>query len=80
MLEVCGHADWDVSWDHPLLELERLSWRNTWTAVQGAAAKAITLYQWAVSNDGSATRDARKDYRRLSIINVCRYATFSSWA
>lgn len=80
MLEICGHADWDASWDHPLFELERLFWRNTRTTVHGAVAEAITQCQSAVLNDSSATRDTRKDYRRLSIINACRYATFSSWA
>jgi len=47
MLEVCGHADWDAGWDHPLLEPERLFWRNTRTAVHGAVAEAITQYQSA---------------------------------
>ena len=79
MLEVCGHADWDAGWDHPLLELERLFWRNTRTAVHGAVAEAIVQCQSAVY-DGSATRDARKEYRRHSLINACIYASCSSWA
>lgn len=45
MLEVCGHANWNASWDHPLLESERLFWRNTRTAVHGAVAEAITKSQ-----------------------------------
>ena len=80
MLKVCRHADWDASWNYPLLELERLFWRNTRTAMHGAIAEAITQCQWAGLSNGSTTRDTRKDYRRLSIINACRYATFSSWA
>jgi len=80
MLEVCGHADWDAGWDHPLLEPERLFWRNTRTAVHSAVAEAITQYQSAVFNDGSATRDAREEYRRPSLINAWKYGTFSSWA
>ena len=59
MLEVCGHADWDAGRDHPLLELERLFWRNARTAVHGAVAEAITRCQWAVANDGLATREAK---------------------
>lgn len=80
MLEVCGHADCDAGWDHPLLEPERLIWRNTRTAVHGTVAEANTKCQSAVSKNGSATRDTRKEYRRPSVINACIYATFSSWA
>ncbi len=61
MLEVGGHADWDSRWDHPLLEPERLFWRNTRTAVHGAVATAVRRCQSAVFDDGSATRDTRKD-------------------
>ena len=48
MLEVCGHANWDAGWDHPLLEPERLFWRNTRTAVHGAVAEAVTQFQSAI--------------------------------
>jgi hypothetical protein len=80
MLKVCGHADRDAGWDHPLLESERLFWRNTRTAMHGAVAEAITQSQSAVFNHGSATRDTTKEYRRASLINACKYSTFSSWA
>ncbi len=53
MLEVCGHADWDASWDHLLLEPERLFWRNTRTAVHGAVAEAITQCQSMARSQGT---------------------------
>jgi len=61
MLEVCGHADWDAGWDHPLLEPERLFWRNTWTTVHGAVAEAITQCRSVVFNDGAPMRDVRRN-------------------
>lgn len=66
MLEICRHADWDASRDHPLLELEWLFWRNTLPAVHGAVTEAITRCQAAVFNHGSAKRDTNKECRRLS--------------
>ena len=42
MLEVCGHADRNAGWDHPLFEPKSLFWRNARTAMHGAVAEAIT--------------------------------------
>lgn len=82
MLEVCGHADWYAGWDHPLLEPERLFRRNTRTAVHGAVAEANTQCRSAVVFGVIAQPRGvrRKEYRRHSFINACKYATFSSWA
>lgn len=49
MQEVGGHANWYSGWNHPLLELERLIWRNPRTAVHGTVAAAIAKCQLAVS-------------------------------
>ena len=80
MLEICGHANWDAGRNHPLPEPERLFWRNAWTAVHGAVAEAMTQYQSTDYNNNIAMKNVKGKYRRPSLINACKYATFSSWA
>lgn len=82
MRKVCGHTDWDARRDHPLLELEGLSWGDSRTAVHRAVAQAISTCQ------SPSTKKKKKlklkfdgiTYRRVSLINACRYGTFSNWA
>lgn len=77
MRKIRGHADWDACRDHPLLELEGLFGGDSWTAVHRAVAQATCQ---TVSRLCSFCSKLLGAYRRASLINACRYTTFSSWA